>query len=294
VSGTRPRSTDRLSNFDIEATAMAQRILFVGGGNMGAALIGGLIANGEPASLLSAVEIDAAQRERLNANLGIKVYPAIADVTQEVDTVVLAVKPQQMREAAAALQGRLREQLVLSIAAGIRTDDLARWLGGYRRIVRVMPNTPALVRAGVSGLYARAEVSQAERERAEAVLRAVGETLWVEREDLIDAVTAVSGSGPAYVFYFIEALRQGALELGFDPAQAKQLVLGTFAGAVRLAQTSDEDVSILRERVTSKGGTTERALASLNAERVAEAIAKATHAAMERAGELAQALGKAP
>ena len=273
---------------------MTQQILFVGGGNMGAALIGGLIANGAPASSLSAIDIDAGQRERLAHTFGIKVWPGIADVAQDVDTIVLAVKPQHMRDAAAALRPVLREQLVLSIAAGIRTDDLARWLGGYRRIVRVMPNTPALVRMGVSGLFALAEVTAAERGRAEAVLRAVGETLWVTREELIDAVTAVSGSGPAYVFYFIEALRQGALELGFDKAQAQQLALGTFAGAIRLAQASSEDVSTLRERVTSKGGTTERALATMNGERVAAAIASAVHAAMQRAEELAQELGKAP
>ncbi|MGH8665565.1 MAG: pyrroline-5-carboxylate reductase [Burkholderiales bacterium] len=272
---------------------MTQQILFVGGGNMGAALIGGLLANGAPAASLCAVEIDAAQRERLAHTFGIKVWSGIADVAQDVDTIVLAVKPQHMRDAAAALRPVLREQLVLSIAAGILTEDLARWLGGYRRIVRVMPNTPALVRAGVSGLFALAEVTAAERSRAEAVLRAVGETLWVAREELIDAVTAVSGSGPAYVFYFIEALRQGALELGFDQAQAQQLVLATFAGAIRLAQTSSEDVTTLRERVTSKGGTTERALATMNGERVAEAIAKAVHAAMQRAGELGQEQGKA-
>jgi pyrroline-5-carboxylate reductase len=276
-----------------KGTTMRHHILFVGGGNMGAALIGGLLADGAAASSLSAVEIDAGQRQRLTEAFGIKVCAQIADVTHDVDTVVLAVKPQHMRDAAAALRPILRDQLVLSIAAGIRTDDLARWLGGCRRIVRVMPNTPALVRAGVSGLYACPEVTPAERSRAEAVLQAVGETLWVEREELIDAVTAVSGSGPAYVFYFIEALRQGALELGFDRAQAQQLVLGTFAGAIRLAQASSEDVATLRERVTSKGGTTERALATMNAQRVGEAIAKAAHAAMQRAGELAQEMGRA-
>jgi pyrroline-5-carboxylate reductase len=156
-----------------------------------------------------------------------------------------------------------------------------------------MPNTPALVRGGVSGLFAGSQVSQAERDRADTILRAVGETLWVAREELIDAVTAVSGSGPAYVFYFIEALRQGALELGFDRAQAGQLALGTFAGAVRLAQSGSEDVTTLRERVTSKGGTTERALATLNEQGVAAAVVKAVHAAMQRADELGRELGKA-
>ena len=272
---------------------MAQGILFVGGGNMAGALIGGLIRNGMAASALAAVEIDPAQRERLVATYGIKVAPAIADVSPEADTVVLAVKPQQMRVAAEALRPLLRDQVVLSIAAGIRTEDLARWLGGYRKLVRVMPNTPALVRAGVSGLFACAEVSAAERERAAAVLAAVGETLWVAREEQIDAVTAVSGSGPAYVFYFIEALRQGALELGFDAAQARQLVLGTFAGAIALAQASSEDVATLRERVTSKGGTTERALTAMADADVGGAIVQAVHAAMRRAGELGEESGKA-
>lgn len=272
---------------------MNQQILFVGGGNMAGALIGGLIGNGQPAAALTAVEVDAAQRERLGRAHGIEVVASVDDVVDRAETIVLAVKPQQMREVAAALAPRLREQLVLSIAAGIRTEDLSRWLGGYRKIVRVMPNTPALVRCGVSGLFAASEVSEAERSRAEAVLRAVGETLWVAREELIDAVTAVSGSGPAYVFYFIEALRQGALELGFDRAQAQQLALGTFAGAIRLAQAGSEDVATLRSRVTSKGGTTEKALATLEDERVAAAIVKAVHAAMRRADELGQELGKA-
>lgn len=272
---------------------MTERILFVGGGNMASALIGGLLANGWNAASFTVVELDPGQRQRLESTLGIKVYAAPADVSEDADTVVLAVKPQHMRSAAGALAPVLRGQLVLSIAAGIRTGDLARWLDGHERIVRVMPNTPALVRAGVAGLYAMPAVTAAERGRAEAILRAVGSTLWVADERLIDAVTAVSGSGPAYVFYFIEALRRGALELGFDRSQAMQLALETFAGAVRLAQTSSEDVSSLRSRVTSKGGTTERALATLDERAVADAIAAAVAAAMRRGEELGDELGKA-
>ena len=270
------------------------QILFIGGGNMGGALVGGLLAHGMAAADLGAVEADSAQRERLAAKFSIKVWPRIADVAPGADTIVLAVKPQQMRTVATELAPRLGRELVLSIAAGIRTDDLARWLGGYRRIVRVMPNTPALVRSGISGLFACPEVSAEERARAETVLRAVGTTLWVEQETMIDAVTAVSGGGPAYVFYFIEALREAALELGFDREQARQLVLETFAGALRLAQSSDEDVSVLRERVTSKGGTTERALATMNEAQVGAAIVRAVHAAMRRAGELGEELGRTP
>jgi len=272
---------------------MNDKIAFVGGGNMASALVGGLIANGCAASSLSAVDIAAEQRDRLSQRFGIKVSGKLADVAGDADTLVLAVKPQHMHEVARELAPMLGRQLIVSIAAGIRTADLARWLGGYARIVRVMPNTPALIGAGVSGLFARAEVSNEEKSRAEAILRAVGDAIWVGREDLIDAVTAVSGSGPAYVFYFIEAVRKAALDMGFEPKDAQTLVMGTFAGAVRLAQASDDDVGVLRERVTSKGGTTERALATMEGDQVGAAITRAVHAAMQRAGELGDELGKA-
>jgi len=271
---------------------MNDRIAFIGGGNMASALIGGLIANGTSAAALSAVDIVAEQRERLAAKFDIKVCTDAADVANEADTIVLAVKPQTMPDVARALAPLLKQQLIVTIAAGIRADDLARWLGGHARIVRVMPNTPALIGAGISGMFARPEVSAAEKIRAEAVLKAVGDVLWVEREELIDAVTAVSGSGPAYVFYFIEALRTAALELGFAAADAQRLAMATFDGAVRLAQASDEDVAVLRARVTSKGGTTERALAAMEGDRVGAAIVKAVHGAMQRAGELGDELGK--
>ena len=272
---------------------MKDNIAFVGGGNMASALIGGLIGHGVPVASLRAVDIVAEQRERLAAKFGIKVFENAADMAVEADTIVLAVKPQSMHEVAKSIAPSLRHQLVVTIAAGIRTPDLARWLGNYTRIVRVMPNTPALIGAGVSGLYACQEVTASERDRAEAVVRAVGASIWVEREDLIDAVTAVSGSGPAYVFYFIEAVRKAALEMGFSSADAQKLVMGTFDGAVRLAQASDEDVATLRQRVTSKGGTTERALATMENAGVGNGIVHAVHAAMTRAGELGDELGRA-
>lgn len=271
---------------------MNERIAFVGGGNMASALIGGLIGNGVAVASLGAVDIAAEQRERLATKFGLKVSAQLTDIASQADTIVLAVKPQNMQEVAQALAPLLTQQLIVTIAAGIRTADLARWLGGYPRIVRVMPNTPALIGAGISGLFARPEVSATEKARAEAILRAVGDAIWVEREGLIDAVTAVSGSGPAYVFYFIEAVRKAALELGFASADAQKLVMATFDGAVRLAQASDEDVATLRQRVTSKGGTTERALATMEAEQVGAAIVKAVHGAMQRAGELGDELGK--
>ena len=272
---------------------MNGNIAFVGGGNMARALIGGLIANGFPRASLAVAEILADSREGLRRDFGIKVSADPADVVIAADTIVLAVKPQQMHPVASALRPLLSAQLIISIAAGIRSDDLTRWLGGYGRVVRVMPNTPALVRSGVSGLFAREEVTAAERERAQAILNAVGETLWVDSDEMIDAVTAVSASGPAYVFYFIEAMRKAALEMGFDAEIAQRMVLGTFAGAVKLAQSSGEDVGMLRERVTSKGGTTEQALLRMEADDVATHIRAAVHAACIRAAELGEAFGKA-
>ena len=265
---------------------MNGKIAFVGGGNMAGALIGGLITDGFPASSLSAAEIDAVRREQLVREFGIKVSGELADVIPASETIVLAVKPQHMRSVACALRSQLSQQLVISIAAGIRSEDLVRWLGDYGKVVRVMPNTPALVRSGVSGLFARMEVSAAERERAQAILNAVGETLWVDSDEMIDAVTA-------YVFYFIEAVRQAAREMGLSADASQRMVMGTFAGAIKLAQASSEDVSVLREQVTSKGGTTQCALARMDSGGVAAQVGAAVHAARQRAAELGEEFGKA-
>jgi pyrroline-5-carboxylate reductase len=181
--------------------------------------------------------------------------------------------------------------VVLTIAAGIRLADLSRWLLGYRRLVRAMPNTPALIGAGISALYALPGVDGDGRARAAAVLEAVGSTLWCEGEDELDAVTAVSGSGPAYVFYFLEALEDAARELGFAPAEARRLAYATFSGAIRLAEQSDSEPALLRAQVTSKGGTTERALAVLDEAAVKAAIIAAVKAAALRAKELGAILG---
>jgi len=189
---------------------------------------------------------------------------------------------------APALAGRL----VLSIAAGTRMADLSRWLGGHRVLVRCMPNTPALIGAGVTAACAAPEVTDGQRADATRVLEAVGKVLWVEDEGLLDPVTAVSGSGPAYVFYFIEAMQQSAVELGLSAEQARVLSLETFLGAARLAAGSVDPVSVLRERVTSKGGTTEAALASMTADRVKEAIVHAIHSASERGRQLGEELGR--
>jgi pyrroline-5-carboxylate reductase len=267
------------------------KITFIGGGNMAAALIGGLIGRGHAAADIGAVEIQAEARARLRAQFGVNCVDSVAAAAPLGEAVVLAVKPQQMRAAAQVLQTRLARELLISIAAGIRLVDLSRWLGGYNTLVRCMPNTPALIGAGVTGLYADKGVDAGQRAMAERILGAVGATLWVSEESLLDPVTAVSGSGPAYVLYFIEALQRGAQEMGLSAADAKKLAIETFVGTARLAAQSAESVAALRERVTSKGGTTERALASMDADRVEDLIVRALHAANQRAHELGEQLG---
>jgi pyrroline-5-carboxylate reductase len=267
-------------------------VTFIGGGNMASAMIGGLLAQGWHAADLRVVEVAAPARERLEREFAVKTWATLDPAAAAADCVVLAIKPQQMREAARELRARLASQLVITIAAGIRLADLGRWLGGYGRLVRVMPNTPALVRAGVSALYAPAGVSAEEKSRAQAILGAVGSTVWVDREELLDAITAVSGSGPAYVFYFIEAMEQAARELGLPAETARRLAMETFSGAARLALSGDVPVATLREQVTSKGGTTERALKAMEADHVKEAIVRAVRAAADRSRELGDELGR--
>lgn len=267
-------------------------ITFIGGGNMARAIIGGLVSKGFPAASIGVVEILPAALERLRSELGVRGYASPAEAQPYGDLVVMAVKPQQMHAAAAQVAPHLSGQMVMSIAAGTRLTDLSRWLGGHRLLVRCMPNTPALIGAGVTAAYAAPEVSAAQRVRASQVLEAVGKVLWVDDESLLDPVTAVSGSGPAYVFYFIEAMQQAAAELGLSPEQARTLSLETFLGAARLAAGSPDPASVLRERVTSKGGTTEAALASMAADHVREAIVRAIRAASERGRQLGEELGR--
>lgn len=266
-------------------------ICFIGGGNMATALIGGLLKEGFYARQISVVEINADNRARLQHDFAVRAVENIADGVAGSDIIVLAVKPQQLQEVAKQLAALLSGQLLISIAAGIRAVDLARW-SGSRAVVRAMPNTPALIQSGMTGLYALPEVSAAQREQAQHILAAVGEILWLQDEAMLDAVTAISGSGPAYVFYFIEALQQAACKLGFNAEEARRLSLATFLGASKLAANSDEDASVLRARVTSKNGTTERALLSMDANRVAEHIVQAARAAADRAREMGDELGK--
>lgn len=268
------------------------KITFLGGGNMATALVGGLLARGFAASDIRVIEPLAEARERLGTRFAVTCLPLPTDEALACDVLLLAVKPQQMREALAPLAGRLAQQLVISIAAGTRLADISRWLGGHGRLVRTMPNTPALIGAGLTALCAAAGVDAEARARAETILAAVGRTLWIEDEALMDAVTAVSGSGPAYVFYFIEALQEAARQLGFTAAQARLLASETVLGAARLAAASEEDVAVLRQRVTSKGGTTEAALASLEADGVKAAVMRAVAAACARGRQLGEQLGR--
>lgn len=268
------------------------QICFIGGGNMAAALIAGIARQAGSGAHIHVVDRDPDALARLARQYGVGTATAIDERVRDSDVVVLAVKPQQMRAVAGELAPYLARQLVLSVAAGIASGDLARWLGGYGAIVRTMPNTPVLIGMGVTGLAARPGVSQAQRAQAEAVMRAVGTTVWLDDEAQIDPVTAVSGSGPAYVFYFLEAMQEAAVQMGLTPEQGRELSLATFTGAAQLAAQSEEPVEVLRQRVTSKGGTTHAAIASMEAAGVKGAIVEAMKAAAARGRELGEELGK--
>ncbi|QNA87964.1 pyrroline-5-carboxylate reductase [Massilia sp. Dwa41.01b] len=267
-------------------------IAFIGGGNMATALIAGLVKQLGGAARIHVVDPNQEALARLAASYGVTTAAVIDGAVAGCEVIVLAVKPQQMREVAATLAPRLGgAPLLLSIAAGIRSADLARWLG-YGTIVRAMPNTPALIGMGITGMVATAAVSPAQRAAADQVMAAVGQTVWLDDEALIDPVTAVSGSGPAYVFYFLEAMEAAAAEMGLSSAQGKALALATFMGAAQLAAQSDEPLDVLRQRVTSKGGTTHAAIISMEASGVKEAIMAAMKAAAARGRELGDELGR--
>ncbi|HEY8354378.1 MAG TPA: pyrroline-5-carboxylate reductase [Methylophilaceae bacterium] len=265
-------------------------ICFVGGGNMARALIGGMLLQNFPPERIHVIESDGDKRAALQKEYAVQASDQLPNAADS-DIIVLAVKPQQLRDVAIFLGSLLKHQLLISIAAGVRISDLSRWLGGYRTIVRVMPNTPAQIRLGVSALYANRVVSEAQRRLAETLLQAVGHTLWLDDESQMDAVTAISGSGPAYVFYLMEALQEAAEQLGFTQEQARMLSLQTFAGASQLALHSSNSPAELRQQVTSKGGTTERALESLEASGVRQALVAAAQATAQRSKELGDILG---
>jgi len=269
-------------------------IAFIGGGNMASALIGGLIRAGRAPADILVVDPGAAQRDKLAADFGVQARAAADATLAGAALVVWAVKPQLFAEAAAPCAALVGGALQLSVMAGIRSDAIARAIGqapATARIVRSMPNTPALIGRGIAGLYATPAVSAAERALVEQVLAPTGQTLWVAREADLDAVTALSGSGPAYVFYFVEAMVAAAVEMGLSAEQGQRLALATFDGATALAAQSSEPPAVLRERVTSKGGTTYAALQSLEASGVKAAFVQALQAAQRRAAELGDEFG---
>lgn len=261
------------------------KVAFIGGGNMAGALIGGMLDAGFGANGIDVLEIDAARRAELIGRHKVAVHEGPGDWLNASEVVVLAVKPQQMQEATAAIVPYLQRPLVLSIAAGVRAKAIAGWLA-TNKIVRAMPNMPALIRAGITGAVALPDVSAEQKSAADKILGAAGAVIWLDDEAMLDAVTAISGSGPAYVFYFIEAVQAAAREMGFDEVQARALAVQTFVGAAQLAAQAPESIEHLREKVTSKGGTTAAALASFERDEVKQAIVRAVHAARERAREL--------
>ena len=267
------------------------KIAFLGGGNMASALIGGLIAKGQEPRSLSVTEMSPAARERLAAQYPIHLSTAPDAAMQAADVLVLAVKPQDMQKALASLGTAPRGKLVLSVAAGITLETLSRWLGGHRKIVRCMPNTPGLIGAGITGLFAPQEVTPAERQQAESILGAVGEVVWLAEERLLDPVTAVSASGPAYVFWFIEQLAASAVKLGIPKDDALKLAKHTVLGAAKLAASSSDSPETLRKNVTSKGGTTEAALNVFEQEKLAERFLRAVEAASRRGEEMGKEWG---
>ena len=274
---------------------MTRHIAFIGAGNMAGALIGGLIADGVPPGHLIATDPSADKCSALSAATGIRTLQDNGAAAAMADTLVLAVKPQILREVAEALAATVQQRrpLVISIAAGIRCDSLQAWLGGDVALVRTMPNTPAIIQSGATVLYATPWVSSAQREQAESLMRAVGLAQWVDDESLMDAVTALSGSGPAYFFLVMEALEAAARDLGLAPETAHLLTLQTAFGAARMALESSDPPEVLRARVTSPGGTTERALDTLEDGGIRDLFRRALTAARDRSIELSRSLGGA-
>ncbi len=263
---------------------------FIGGGNMASAIVGGLRRGGRAGASLIVVDPDPAQRERLAADWDVRTLAAPDATLREATLVVWAVKPQLFKAAAAPAAPHVAGALQLSVMAGIRSAAIAAATGAAR-VVRAMPNTPALIGQGISGLYARGNLDAEARAEVEAVLAPTGRVLWFDAERDLDAVTALSGSGPAYVFFIAEAMVRAAVEMGLTPEQGRELALQTFAGATALAQGAAEPLQLLRERVTSKGGTTHAAITRLQRDGVDAAFVAAISAARDRAVELGDEFG---
>jgi len=266
-------------------------VAFIGGGNMARSLIGGLVARGRPAGAIRVAEPVAALRDALRTDFGVTCAEHATSAAEGADVWVLAVKPQVMREVCAALAplAQARRPLVVSIAAGITTAQLERWLGGDLPVVRAMPNTPALLGAGITGLFANARANDAQRADADALLDAVGPTVWIDDEATMDAVTAVSGSGPAYVFLLAEAMQAAGIAQGLPADAARALVRQTLLGAATMLVKQDEPADVLRTRVTSPGGTTQAAIETFEAGGFRELVDRAIAAATERGRQLSAA-----
>lgn len=267
---------------------------FIGAGNMARSLAGGLLNNGWSTEHLLLSDPDANQRRGAEQALGLKTLADNVTLATAAEVLVLAVKPPALKAIAEEIAATVQEKrpLVISVVAGIRVDDIERWLGGNLPVVRVMPNTAALIGSGAAGLFANARVNASQRDTAESILRAVGVTVWVEKETLIDTITAISGSGPAYFFLVMEVLEKAAIKHGLDPRTARLLTLETAYGAAKMALEGGEEPALLRKRVTSPGGTTEKAVQVLEAGRIEKVFDDAVVAAIQRARELADLFGK--
>ena len=273
-------------------TSFAQHMAFIGGGNMASAIMGGLIRQGMRPDQFTVVEPFAEAADKLLKDFGITALRVAGPALARADLVVWAIKPQMFNEAAAPVMPHTQGALHLSVAAGIRTDSISRWVGSDR-VVRCMPNTPALVGQGITGLFACPSVTTTDQQLVAQVIGTTGQYLWVQQESLLDAVTALSGSGPAYVFFFLEAMTEAGVGMGLSAAQAYQLAVATFSGASSLAAASKESPEVLRQRVTSKGGTTYAAISAMEAAGIKPAFVSAMQAAEQRARELGDEFGKA-
>lgn len=271
-----------------------QQIGFIGGGNMASSLIGGLVSNGYPADNITVSDLDADKLAYLNETFGVNSTQDSNQLVLQSDILVLAVKPQHMQSVADIIKISVQKKkpVVVSIAAGIRINALQRWLGGELPVVRCMPNTPALVKAGATGLFANEEVKEEQKDQVESLLRAVGVTVWLAEEGDLDSVTALSGSGPAYFFMVMEALEAAAIEAGLDQKTAQLLTQETALGAAKMALESSESAAVLRQRVTSPGGTTERAIGVMEERGLQGIFREALLAAKERSAELSDELGE--
>jgi len=271
---------------------MSERIAFIGGGNMASAIIGGLIGQGFAPEQIDVLEPFAQAQDKLKKSFDIVAQAQPGAFLAQANLVIWAVKPQAFKEAALQVRFHTKKALHLSVAAGIRSDSIARWLG-TERVVRAMPNTPALIGKGITALFARQAVTEADQEWISKVIATTGELFWLNTEEQLDAVTALSGSGPAYMFYFMEAMTEAGADMGLPREQAYQLAVATFIGAGELARSSGEQPEVLRQRVTSKGGTTHAAISSMEDDNIKTQFVRAMHAARRRAKELGDEFGGA-